>query len=180
MITKVQLALLEDTCKILRNIFSKDDNIHKYTKSLGKYCTDVFLKIDDTVKLSTFNKSFDATKNEILQASESSQKATVAVVLNSISTSPQVETETKLNVQRLLVRTWSLANTPGAPDNAKGLIVDNLFANYRDGGGCYAGISARLIQPYSELLLWIAKDRLQIQEMLLQYPHSANKKPALR
>lgn len=56
-----------------------------------------------------------------------------------------------LNIADLLVRTWDLT-TKARYNNARDAVIDNLNHNILAGGGCLAGIAARLAQPYLALL----------------------------
>jgi hypothetical protein len=59
--------------------------------------------------------------------------------------------ETGLDVMTLLVKTWELAKQFKSA-HACELVIDNLRHNILANGGCYPGIAARLVQPYTVLL----------------------------
>ncbi len=153
-ISKVEdldVTLAIKTLEEMRPIYESSEDIHKHTRFLGPRCRDVFFKLDTQYIISDLaNKTIENICAEILKFAGNDQ--TVLTVLNIIKTSSGIEPETGLDVKDLLIRTWSLACQYPEIKNIKELIIDNLKHNLATGGGCLAGISARLTQPYCELI----------------------------
>lgn len=146
-------------------IFASDANIHNHTGLLGARCKEIFQPLDEIYSLSNLNKTLVQVKDEILADTPAAQRANVERALNTIqANNNKIEGETGLNVSELLIRTWALAEHWGAPDNSKGLIIHNLHHNAEAGGGCFAGISGRLVQPYTSMIKFIL-ERLELINM---------------
>ncbi|MGI9214379.1 MAG: hypothetical protein ACR2HS_01565 [Gammaproteobacteria bacterium] len=124
--------------------YNLEDDIHNHSRFLGEQ-SKTFLALDDKYQISNISQSFVEVYNQINQYANDVQ---VLEVLNTIKNSAEIEPETQLNVKNLLVRTWSLATHMFSPNNMKDLIIYNLKHNKLAKGGCLAGISTRLTQPY--------------------------------
>ena len=124
--------------------YNLEDDIHNHSKFLGNL-SKTFLTLDDKYQISNISESFDEVYNQINQYAND---VDVLEVLNTIKSFNGIEPETQLNLKELLVRTWSLKTHGFSPNNSKDMIIFNLKDNKLSGGGCLAGISARLIQPY--------------------------------
>lgn len=137
--------------------YAKDNNIHLNTGLLGSLCKTHFILIDDKYNLSKKNSDgiiFEQVATEILSLATTDHPTLVTniqTVLDTIRTSgDSIEPETGLYVQDLLIRTWALIKHQLMMSyaDAKEVIIDNLNHNIQAGGGCLAGISARLTHPY--------------------------------
>lgn len=122
-------------------------NVHRYTRKIGDHYRTCFSKIDAEYQISApgdFNLIYD----DILKYS--GLDPLVRTALDTIKSSAgKIEHETGINVQDLLVRTWGLAKKLGSYAHACDVVVDNLKQNKLTGGGCLAGITGRLVLPYS-------------------------------
>lgn len=144
------LKSASDTLEEIAKIFALEVDIHKHTRQIGQHFHNCFNRIDQKYRLSNF-RDFDTVYNEIL--GYANNDIAVKRVLDSIKRSAgAIEAETRINVRDLLVRTWDLANTSRIYSNIKDVIIENLKHNIQTQGGCLAGISARLVQPYSYLI----------------------------
>lgn len=144
-----RLTLLINT---LQGIFSQSANVHDYTVKIGEL-TREFIAIEAKYRIADdfpCDLTIQQITNDILQACPETSKTKVATILASIAAAPAIEGETGLNIQYLLTRAWAFRNLYG---NGTSLIIDNLEHNIIEGGGCLAGIAARLAQPYTALLL---------------------------
>jgi len=131
-------------------IFRLDDDIHKHTKALGEACRKTLYPMMEKYKICNA-QSLDSVCTQIL--AYSGYDDDVKKVLNTVKANQRnTEKETQLNVAKLLTETWSLALNHKEV-NAKQLVIDNLKHNYLAKGGCLAGISARLIQPFGYFIL---------------------------
>lgn len=125
-------------------IFRLDVNIHLHSRQIGANCLEA-LRLDQQHQLSSNARNFETVATEILAHSKNNPN--VATVLNSIRANRNaIENETGLNIADLLVRTWDLT-TKARYNNARDAVIDNLNHNILAGGGCLAGIAARLAQP---------------------------------
>jgi hypothetical protein len=145
---------LQQIINQMDNIFRLNNDIHQHTAKLGKMSKN-FLALDAKHKL-TLAQSFEATINEILGFQH--DYPGLATAINTIKqANGKIEPETQLNVSDLLCKTWDLAKN----SHQEFLVLYNLMLNQQDGGGCLAGISARLIQPYTNLTLAALEDKSQ-------------------
>lgn len=146
----------------LGEIFNKEDDIHIHTRALGKIAHDFFVKLDQKHQLTSvqewkvaYHEHFETTAREIiLEAKKLSKEDSmqVGLVCHTMRFNANViDYETQMNAVLLLVKTWELAKQ-STDQNARGLVIDNLRHNLEADGKCYAGITARLIQPYALLL----------------------------
>lgn len=163
--SKEKLKQIDDVCALEDDIHLEDPTIRKkHTSFLGEQYQ-FFRSLDAKYSLSKV-LDFATVAREILIASGNDKR--VEIVLGTIRDSRGTpEAETGLNVQELLVRTWFLAQTPLSPSNARELVVLNLVHNKDTGGGCLAGISARLVQPFSHFVDWIL-NRMRERDLALE------------
>lgn len=146
---------LTQILKTFGEIYAKADDVHKHSKFLGETCRTIIRPLDIKYNLSNIEKNLLLVIDEIKSCTPSDKLPAVTKVLETVLKSGgNIEPETGFNVQELLIRTWFLANSMAAPDNSRELVIDNLFHNIAANGGCLAGISARLIQPYSNFVKW--------------------------
>lgn len=157
----------EKTLEEFGAIFKQATNVHLHTKKLGQACTRVFLKLDNQYQLSKGGQTLAMVEADILKFS--GNNANVKKVLASIKhPKARKDLETGLNVQDLLIRTWTLACQANNDANARELVIDNLIQNIATKGGCLPGIAARLVQPYSHFVL--NKLQTRVTEALLGTP----------
>lgn len=160
-VDRENLSIIEKSLTEMDAYYRLAENVHKYSKALGAQCKK-FLTLDiETYKFSTL-LAFTTVVSEI--TSFAKNEPNVMKVLATIATASGVEPETGLPVQELLARTWSLAKAPGSPTNAREMILDNLRHNIETGGGCLAGIAARLTQPYCNLIFWYLQHKMGISQ----------------
>lgn len=156
-------SALNEASSALAAIFARSDNIHAHTANIGKTCRDLFLPMDDKYNLHVrTSASLEVTRAEILDYSGNDVK--VKAILDRILASSGVEAETGLNIQDILIRVWSITKHNALAIDHKGLIIDALRHNIEAGGGCLAGISARLVAPYSLLINQILKNIHSFQQ----------------
>ncbi len=139
---------VEETLKELYPYFIAIEDIHRHTRDIGMR-TGIILAQDQISKIS----DHQAVKASILHEAELKQVEPMTLqhikrVLETITNS--IEGETQLNVADLLTRVWGLAVEEG--DHGIDAVLINLELNILDGGGCLAGISARLCQVYLQQL----------------------------
>ena len=125
-------------------------NIHDHTNALGIIYKTIS-PIDDK-NIFSKQETIDAVIEDIAKESRNmpyieTEKNNIIRVLNTVKNAgATIEPETGLNVANLLIKTWSLVkNSP----TSKGYVLFCLKDNIEQGGGCLAGISGRLIQPYA-------------------------------
>lgn len=141
----------------LAPIFALDADIHQHSRRIGSDCLRA-LRLDQQHNLSINSRDFATVATEILNYSGNNPN--VNTVLNSIRANQGTnEPETGLNIADLLVRTWDLTNKSGY-HNGRDVVIDNLNHNILAGGGCLAGIAARLAQPYLALATSALEQRL--------------------
>jgi len=100
-------------------IFAREEDVHRHTGYLGEQYREVFVTLDQKYQLSTTTKTVETVIEEIQSQSNGAE---VRATLDSIrSAGNTIEPETGINVQELLVRTWSLTDHVHAPSNAKRL-----------------------------------------------------------
>jgi hypothetical protein len=138
----------------LQEIFAQPTDIHQYTRELGKICRDSFLAIDEESNFpqpSVLLERFNTFRSELLGLTAVGQVQTVRLALQSIEArgATGVETETGINMMSLFVRTWDLARGVECQAEYQQAVINVLAHNKKAGGGCDAGIAARLIQPYT-------------------------------
>ena len=155
-------------------ICANEVDIHTHTKELGALCRTIFNPIDARHLLSRM-RPFSEVVSEIRKAAPVnrkvlSQEISISSILQTLASiearGNTTEPETGLNIQELLVRTWTLDNHPKAPANALDLVFANLEHNVVAKGGCLAGISGRLIQPYCNFVQWILNSQFKSQQRL--------------
>ncbi|MFO1257119.1 MAG: hypothetical protein U1E78_01660 [Gammaproteobacteria bacterium] len=151
----------------LQGVFALNANIHTYSRQIGTQCRQV-LQLDQQHQLSSNTGDFEAVTREILNHSGNNPR--VITVLNSIRANrAATEPETGLNIADLLIRTWDLTRKAGY-HNARDVVIDNLNHNIVAGGGCLAGIAARLAQPYLALAANTLEQRLLQPQQPLYTP----------
>lgn len=143
--------------EILSEICDREDNIHEHTQIIGQFYQR-FYAVDIENNFSSNNESLEVIIKEILAECPESKRANVTWVLNKIKATTLADTETGVNVQQLLTRTWSLCTTHYLYSNAIAELIKNLDHNILAEGGCVPGIAARLIQPYAAFVLKMLKN----------------------
>lgn len=140
--------------RFMAQLYAQRVDIHTHTTTLGK-AGEYFKLLDQLYKINRADVPLQTVCNEIRQFCDND--VNVGRALDSIILfKDQIEGETKQNGADLLIRVWELSKkftTLLGIQNAQTLIIDNLKHNRETGGGCYAGICARLIQPYSVFLM---------------------------
>jgi hypothetical protein len=146
------LKAVNAALKDLEPCFAQAGNVHSYTGKIGAqhrlvqgHQDSLLLRPNDSLTLDVVLQdivSFANSKSNIFNIKQLTQ------VLNTIKKQgASIEPETQANIPTLLRRTWHLAKM--APySNSRECVIENLIHNISAGGGCPAGISARLIQPY--------------------------------
>lgn len=151
---QADLATAERALQELARMFASNADIHTFTRPIGVITRNFFLPFDQRYQVTTATHAdFEKTVQEIIALTKvGDERNKVTIVLNSIRTMRgKLDAETGLDVMNLLVKTWELAKKiPFA--NAQSLVIDNLRHNKDTGGGCYPGIAARLVQPYTIFL----------------------------
>ena len=156
------LTIVTEKLEPIGKIYARDDSVHMHAKYLGEQCK-FFLTIDSKYG---FSKILDPAEVIAQIQSMSKNDREVITILTTIKANGSIiEPETGLNVMELLVRTWSLANHHLASDSFPLLVIENLQHNIKAGGGCLAGISARLTQPYCNFIRWVLEQKLHEQYM---------------
>ena len=147
--------------------YDKATDIHGSTGLLGRLCNEHFVFLDNKCSITqpiidSQNINFETVAREIEELTQQKHRdklANIQRVLESIRTSSGIEPETGLCIKNLLVSTWALIKHPLMYcSNVKDLVIDNLNHNIETGGGCLAGISARLTQPYSSFIKLILEE----------------------
>ena len=150
-----EIAQLEPAIQQVTSIVAQAVDIHLHSRALGFLCREKFVPVDDRYQLSFFGdiqSEFNRIRPAIEAMPLAEDRADVQKILNAIAEKPGViEPETGLNMMSLLVKSWYLVEKSGIEEN-KGFIIHNLKHNIEAGGGCDAGIAARLVQPYVTLL----------------------------
>ncbi len=149
---------------------------HRFTRSFIRAGAPVLTAIDDKFKLSDPNLSPDQVLKEVLAFVESIPKKyikpeVVGLIQNTINliainranneklaaegklASDQVNVEygeTAVNIPQFLSRSWTLATRLGQVH--MGIITSCLGDNIADGGGCMAGLIARLYAVYARMV----------------------------
>jgi len=155
-IETIDLNTLEELTLQMQPIFGQPKNIHLYTVQLGKMALS-FIEMDNKYNISNPD-TFEETAAEILLYSDNN--AMVKTVLQTIRSHQNTpDKEAGLKVQDLLTKAWSMAKQ----FNEQFLIIDSLQQNIINKGGCYPGISARLIQPYAMYIKNIMQERKNIE-----------------
>lgn len=129
---------------------------HKYTRSIIRDDLPKILSIDDKYNLSTKEISLkDVEKKSIDFISEleknSGDKTYLTKCIKNIKLTfskinNSIDVETQVNVIELVSRAWDLATKLGV--NEQGMVISIFNDNIADGGGCLAGLVARLYIPY--------------------------------
>ncbi len=146
---KEELEKLKKHIETIEVIFALSDDIHQHTRRLGLICHE-FINADKQYLNSLKDaQNIGQVITDITASCPDEIKPNVLKVLESIRKSGGADSETKLPLQELLVRTWSLRNVYG---NGVDLILSNLNHNISANGGCLPGIAARLVQPYTAFL----------------------------
>lgn len=130
---------------------------HKYTTTDIRNGIPVLYGIADKFNLSSFDLSCDQVLKEVLEYIDSIPNAIgkisvdhVKTTFAKITSNPAFENESQTNAHHLLSRTWSLAKKLG--NEYKAAIAACLSDNIGDGGGCIAGLVARLYSPYAKMI----------------------------
>lgn len=141
-------ARIQSIIQNTADLFASSVDIHEHTVQIGIAYREV-RSMEREFQL-TQSVSLDTVINEIM--AHSGQDPVIGRVLRSVrAQGASIERETRLNIPQLLISTWSLAKTSHYT-NAKDVVIDNLRHNIETDGGCSAGISARLVQPYLHFL----------------------------
>ncbi len=141
-------------------IFRASENIHKHTVKLG-YQALHFIDMDNKYKIST-PATFEETAAEILLfCADDAMVKTVLQKIREHENAP--DNEAGLKVQDLLTKAWSMAKQFDDQFGEKFIVIDNLRQNKITKGGCYPGISARLIQPYTTFINALMQQRKHIE-----------------
>jgi len=144
----------------LQEIFGQPNDIHRYTRELGQICRDNFLAIDEKnnfTKPGELLEKFKALRAELFECNVPAAKVNgVRLILESIEKQGEahIEPETGINMMSLFVKTWDLAKNSEYQEQYQQNVINVLAHNKIAGGGCDAGIAARLIQPYTAFLLY--------------------------
>jgi len=150
-----EIAQLEPAMQQVTSIAAQAVDIHLHSRVLGVLCREKFVPVDDRYQLSFFGdiqSEFNRIRPAIEAVALAEDRADLQKILNAIAAKPGlIEPETGLNMMSLLVKSWGLVEKSGIEEN-KGFIIHNLKHNIEAGGGCDAGIAARLVQPYVTLL----------------------------
>jgi hypothetical protein len=132
---------------------------HEYTASQIRQHLPTLYHVDTQFELSNPRLSLDVIESDmLLLEKELEQDANSASKLEQIrisfakirSANPPIDPESQANVAELISRTWSLASKLG--DTYRGLVASCFCDNIGDGGGCLAGLVARLYSPYGYFL----------------------------
>lgn len=148
---KQEIEHLKTSIDILTGIYAEEVDIHTHTRQIGPYYQQ-FCAVDRRYNLSSNTQPLENVIRDILRRCPASHLANVTRVLNTIRVTVGSDHETHVNLQELLMRTWSLVNKPNNHSNAFELFIQNLDHNIITGGGCVPGIAARLIQPYTHFV----------------------------
>ncbi|MBT4962819.1 MAG: hypothetical protein HOI53_02860 [Francisellaceae bacterium] len=165
-ITDADLDLINTTSIALGSLFAQEVDIHIHTVKIGQDCRNVLLLNDDRYLLSEPTiESLEVTISEITEYCMG--KSSVVGILGIISASSGVENETGLDIKLMLRKVWALTKNPilAANHSHMGLVTEVLNQNVETGGGCLAGISARLVSAYSLFIEHIASQTHRIQEI---------------
>jgi len=142
----------------LQEIFGQPNDIHQYTRELGQICRDNFLAIDEKnnfTKAGELLEKFKVFRSELFECNILPNKVNgVRLILDSIENKGEahIEPETGINMMSLFVKTWDLAKNSGYRKQYQQDVINVLVHNKITGGGCDAGIAARLIQLYTAFL----------------------------
>lgn len=147
-ITIEEINILLNHLELMSKSYILEDDIHMHSSFLGEKCK-AFLALDNKYEMSGNNADIDFQNIYELIISFSQNDRIVIEILRFIKNfGATIEPETGLNIEDLLIRSWRLSDHCFASANMKELIIDNLLHNKATGGGCLAGIAARLTQPY--------------------------------
>jgi hypothetical protein len=149
---KQDMEILKTRIETLSGLFAQEVDIHTHTRQIGPHYQH-FNVIDQKYNLSSRTQPLEVVIKEILARCPEACKKNITTVLNTIRATTRADNETQANLQELLIRTWSLVNTPNNYSNAFDILIQNLDHNIATGGGCVPGIAARLIQPYTHFVL---------------------------
>lgn len=158
---QADLAQMQNALTELQNMFGQAVDIHTHTRRIGQLCRTIFFPVDEHYGLTQSTlEDFERTAAEIQDwANTLPGTDKVRTVLNSVRAfRDKTDHETGLPIMQLLMNTWKLAKML-PHQNAPSLVIENLRHNKETGGGCYPGIAARLVQPYSVFLHEILKDQ---------------------
>lgn len=147
----------------LKSHFEAAENIHWHTKNIGRLCREIFLAADDELSFSEpYAMPIVETASEIMIYCGGDDD--VSRVLQTIIQNQQtIDPETGLNPAVILIRAWALTRNPFIEyPGLQDVIVYNLKHNILAGGGCVAGICARLVHPFSAAV-WIALNNIELQ-----------------
>ncbi|MEY3182743.1 MAG: hypothetical protein RLZ35_728, partial [Pseudomonadota bacterium] len=140
----------------LSTLYIQSVDIHQYTHQIGEYYKEfqaIFQEYHNflEIKITDLEETIKSVQEsmEILQYPEIT-RLQINSVLETIRTTTAIDNETGANIQTLLIHSWALRE---AYENASDLLLYNLSANIADGGGCVAGIAARLIATYTHFLV---------------------------
>lgn len=130
---------------------------HKYTSTLIRNGLPILYAIDNKFKLSRSDISVEQILKEVLEHVEKANKNNSNISMDNIkktfallSQHKGLEGETQTDPFQLLSRTWDLAKKIGPA--AMTQIVSLFSDNIGDGGGCIAGLCARLYAPYARMI----------------------------
>ena len=136
-------------------------NAHAHTSTQIRGDLPKVLAIDSEFNISNQSISLKVVESEILKfLSDSADKVddTLRVQSSHVQTSfarvqkegPVEAGETKAHVVELISRVWTLASDSG--QDYQGIVASCFSDNIADGGGCLAGLVARLYMPYTRLV----------------------------
>jgi hypothetical protein len=181
-ITIEEINILLNQLELMSKSYVLEDNIHMHSSFLGEKCKE-FLALDNKYGMSGNNTEINAQNIYELIITFSKNDPVIIEILQSIKNfGTNIEQETGLNIEELLIRSWRLSDHCFASANMKELIVDNLKHNKATGGGCLAGIAARLTQPYCcgiGFILETIKDQKQLTQSfgILEESETENNSP---
>lgn len=160
LLTDIAAALetIQAYTSLLQTIYGSEEDIHRYTAQLGKIYHEIFYPIDQRLELTSYSaERFQCAVTTLLGINQFNERDSSALtsILNSIQNHNLIESETGLNPQELLTRIYALIQQPAFAynrDSILSVLIENLEHNIKAGGGCLAGICARLTQVYFALL----------------------------
>jgi hypothetical protein len=160
-ITEQDIQTVKDRLREMQDSYQLEANVHDHAGKLGLACK-TFLELDN--KYDIFSSCGAVIAKNIYDEIKifADNDANVVEALNAIQQAgDSLEKETGLNAQDLLIRAWVLADHCFAGDGVKAVIIENLKHNKATGGGCLAGITARLTQPYCSNIRSIVDGAMQ-------------------
>lgn len=174
MINGVNTGELLKTFQTLDGIFGQNVDIHTYTRPIGESAR-ILTLIEDQNNFQPL-LALDVVISEIQQYTSNANARTILESIRQNQNNP--DPETGLNAANMLCRVWRLAKR-SPYSNAKDIVVANLSHNVEAGGGCLAGICARLVQPYAafmrnDLDAVQTSEAFRVEEKITRIPCTSN------